>query len=331
MRQGVERSEFARTFRNFLGRYDSFVLSGHIRPDGDSVGACAALSFLLEAMGKKAAVVLDGDCRRFTGLIPAFPVLDDKALASFGSFAFIMLDVAEPGRTGRAEDFIMQAKASLCIDHHSSAREYTDFFYCEPESSSASELLYHLLKEAGFPINAPMAEALYMGVAFDTGGFRHSSTTAETYRMAAELMELGADATRLLNGLFHSKSFSECRGLSLAIRKSKLYEGGILVCCLTMGDVYQVQSQMAELDGVAGALNEIEEAEVVCVLREMDDGAIRVNMRSKSKVDVARVASGFGGGGHVRAAGCTIADPMLLVKENLLAAIRRQLTEAEGA
>ncbi len=326
----LERAEFARTLKNFIGRFERFIISGHIRPDGDSVGASAALCHLLLDLGKDARVILDGDCSRFTEMLRPFPIIRPDELGSASGFAFIMLDVAEPGRTGKAEELVLRAKASLCIDHHSSALEYTDFFYCEPESSSASEVLYHLLKEAGFPITEAMAEALFMGVCFDTGGFRHSSTTAETFRMAAELTELGAEPTRLQNALFHSRSFSECRGLSLAIRKSKLYEGGILMCCLTIGDVFQVQSRMAELDGVAGALNEIEEAEVVCVLREMDDGAIRVNMRSKSKVDVARVASGFGGGGHVRAAGCTVADPMLLVKENLLAAIRRQLNEAEA-
>lgn len=326
----MSRSEFAESFRNFLKRYDCFVLSGHVRPDGDSVGACAALCFYLEELGKKAFVYADGDIARYTRLLPEFPVLGEEEAANISGFAFIMLDVAEPPRTGRAEGFLMRAKASLCVDHHVSGREYTDFFYCEPECSSVSEVLYGLFKEMGAEISGPMAKALFMGSAFDTGGFRHSGTTAATYRMAAELVERGADATSTLNGLFHSKSFSAQRGLSLAIRKAKLYEDGILMCCLTMGDVYQVQSQMAELDAVAGELNEIEEALVVCVLREMNDGTIRVNMRSKDKVDVARVAACFGGGGHVRAAGCTVADPMLLVKENLLAAIRRQLAEQEA-
>lgn len=323
----MNRTEFAASFKNFLGRYDKFLLSGHIRPDGDSIGACAALCFYLRSIGKEAFVFLDGECSRFTNLLPTFPTLSADELAAYSGFAFIMLDVAEPGRTGRCEDMVMKAKASLCIDHHVSGKEYTDFFYCEPESTSASEVLYALMQEAGIGISREMAIALFMGAAFDTGGFRHSSVTPATYRMAADLMERGANATELINGLFHSRSFSEERGLALAIKNSKLYAGGILVCCLTIGDVFAVQSQMAELDGVAGELNEIRDAEVVCVLREMTDGCIRVNMRSKSRVDVARVASGFGGGGHVRAAGFTSADPMLIVKQNVVAAVRRQLDE----
>ncbi len=323
----MTRKEFARILMSFIRRYDVFVLSGHIRPDGDSVGSCAAVALALQAMGKKAYICLDGDAERYTRLLTPLPVMSEEEYRSVHSFAFIMLDCCEPARTGRAEDFVMRAQSSLCIDHHVTSREYADFNYVEPETTSVSEVLYHLFAEAEIQVTKEMAEALFMGVAFDTGGFRHSSTTAATYRMAADLVERGADPTKLMNALFHTKRFSEARGLSLAIRKAKLYDGQILMSCLSQGDFFKIATQISEMDGVVGQLIEIEEAEVAVFMRENEDGSIRVNMRSKARVDVARIAALFGGGGHVRAAGCTLQVPMLLAREQVLEAIRRQLAE----
>lgn len=326
----MTRKEFSRTLMSFIQRYDRFVLSGHIRPDGDSVGACAALALALQDMGKEAWICFDGDPERYTRLLAPLPVLTQEKEEELHSFAFIMLDCCEPGRTGRAEAFIMRAQGSLSVDHHITCKEYADFNYAEPETTSASEVLYHLMGEAGIPVTKEMAEALFMGVAFDTGGFRHSSTTADTYRMAADLVDRGVDQTKILNALFHTRRFSEARGLSLAIRKAKLYDGQILMSCLSQGDFFQIAAQISEMDGVAGQLIEIEEAEAAVFMRENEDGSIRVNMRSKDKVDVARVAAQFGGGGHVKAAGCTLQVPMLLAKEQVLAAIRKQLAEQQA-
>jgi phosphoesterase RecJ-like protein len=314
---------------NFIHRYDRFVLSGHIRPDGDSVGACGAMALALQAMGKEAYICLDGDATRYTDLLTPLPILSDDEAQHIGKFAFIMLDCCEPGRTGKAEAFIMRGESSLCIDHHVTSKEYADFNYVESQTTSVSEVLYYLMQEANIPVTKEMAEALFVGVAFDTGGFRHSSTTSATYRMAADLVDKGANQTKLMNALFHTKKFSEARGLSLAIRKAKLYDGCILMSCLSQGDFFQIAAHLSDTDGVVGDLIEIQEAEVAVFMRENEDGTIRVNMRSKESVDVARVAALFGGGGHIRAAGCTVSGPMLLAKEKLLAALRLQLTEQQ--
>lgn len=323
----MTRQEFARTLTSFINRYERFVLSGHIRPDGDSVGSCGALALALQAMGKEVWICMDGDAGRYTELLTPLPIMTEEEVRTVGNFAFIMLDCCEPGRTGKAEEFIMRAQGSLCIDHHVTSKEYADFNYVEAETTSVSEVLYFLMKEAEIPITKEMAEALFMGVAFDTGGFRHSSTTADTYRMAADLVEKGANQTKIMNALFHTRKFSEARGLSMAIRKAKLYDGCIIMSCLSQGDFFKIAANISDTDGVVGDLVEIREAEVAVFMRENEDGSIRVNMRSKKIVDVARIAALFGGGGHVKAAGCTLPGPMLLAKEKILTAIRRQLAE----
>lgn len=335
----MSRADFAKQLYRFMNRYDRFLLSGHIRPDGDSVGVCTALGLALMDMGKEVRIVFDGDPSRYTKIVGHVPALPEdvevkeagKCFETGSSYAFIMMDCSEPERAGRAADAIMTAEASLCIDHHVTSKENADFNYVESETGSTCEILYHLFKLAGVPITLPVANALFMGAAFDTGGFRHSNTSADTYAMAADLKNVGVDSTFYMNYLFHSRKFIEARAMSKALQNAKLYDGKILISCMSAKDFFMMGMNAKDADGVVGSLIEIEEAEVACYLREIEDGVIRVNMRSKSVVDVARIAALFGGGGHVRAAGCTCDDPMLLVKENLLEAIRRQLAEgAEG-
>ncbi len=333
----MSREEFAHQLNRFLHRYDRFLISGHIRPDGDSVGVCTALALCIQQMNKEAMLVFDGDASRYTQILESVPALPEEASVSEAgryfksgdTFAFIMLDCSEPERTGRAADAIMVAEASLTIDHHVTSKEAADFNYVESDTGSTCEVLYALLRLMQVPITLPIATALFMGAAFDTGGFRHSNTTADTYRMAADLKEKGVDSTFLLNYLFHTRKFMEARALSQSLKNAKLYEGGILISCMQQRDFFMLGMHAKEADGVVGNLIEIEEAEVACYLREIEDGVIRVNMRSKSKVDVARIAAQFGGGGHVRAAGCTSELPMLLLKQQLIAAIRAQLDSAD--
>lgn len=321
MSLSTERQCFAGQLKRFLTRYDRFLLSGHIRPDGDSVAVCAALSYALLDMGKEVYTVLDGDAARYTELLKPFPILPEevsvkhasRCFESGDSFAFIIMDCSDPQRTGRAEEALLLAEASLTIDHHITSMESGDFNYVEPHCSSASEVLYSLLKLCEIPITLPMAEALFMGLAFDTGGLRHRSATEETFQMAYELKKLGVDTTRILDSLFHTSSLNENRARALAVQKSHVEEDGILLSDLTLEDCHENGLNPGDAEGVSGDLIEIREAKVACFLREIKKGCVRVSLRSKPEIDVARVASLFGGGGHVQAAGCTFVSE---VKEN---------------
>ena len=331
----MERADAAKLLVRFMNRYDRFLLSGHVRPDGDAVGSVTALALALKNMGKEPMLVFDGDASRYTNIVAAVPVLpEDVPVTEAGKhfktgkdFAFVMLDCSDPERTGRAGDAIMAAQSSFSIDHHVTNREDCDFSYCEPETSSACEILYSLFKQAGIPIDLDMATALFMGVSYDTGGFRHSNTGAETLAMAADLKKMGVDNSFLMNYLFYTVSLEEARCYAAAVKNSKLYDNKTLISCLFLQDFTKLGAKATSADGIVGRLTEIEEAEVVIFLREIEQGQVRVNMRSKSRINVARIAGLFGGGGHVKAAGCTVTGPMLYVKEELLKAIDRQMEE----
>ncbi len=331
----MERGDAAKLLVRFMNRYDRFLLSGHVRPDGDSVGAVTALALALQNMGKEPMLVFDGDAKRYTDILAKIPVLPEDVPTSEAGryfktgrdFVFVMLDCSDPERTGRAADTIMACSSSLSIDHHVTNREACDFAYCESETSSASEILYSLFRLADIPIDLDMANALFMGVAFDTGGFRHSNTSADTLNMAADLRKIGVDSSFMMNYLFYTVSLEEARCYAAAIRNAKLYDNQTLIASLSLSDFARLGAKATSGEGIVGRLTEIEEAKVVIFLREIEQGTIRVNMRSKCDINVARIAGLFGGGGHVKAAGCTVNGPMQYVKEELLNAIDRQMEE----
>ncbi len=331
----MERSEFARQLLRFMTRHERFVLSGHVRPDGDAVGSATALALALKEMGKEAVICFDGDPSRYTRILdPVKALPDDLPIERAGEifesgrdFAYIMVDCSDPERTGRAKDGILYAVSSMSIDHHVTGVEAADFSYCEPKTSSACQILYSLFKLAGIGITKGIATALFTGLAYDTGGFRHNNVNAESMTMAAELIEAGADSSFLMNYLFYTQALAEAKAYAAAVDRTKIHAGGILISGLTNADFEKLGISGKSADGVVGKLTEIEEARVVCFLREAEDGGIRVNMRSKCGVNVARIAAGYGGGGHVLAAGCTVYEPMMLLKQQLVEAIRRQMKE----
>ena len=241
----------------------------------------------------------------------------------------MMLDCAEPPRTGEAAICGELAEETLCVDHHVNNGEYASYNLICPQATSTCEILFDLFEELEYPLTQPEAEALFTGLAFDTGGFRHSSMTGRAFYMAGRLAEAGADITRAMNGLFHTKSLLEAKVLSVILRKAKLYKNRIIISVMEGKDFLSVGASSDDSEGAVAQLAEVAEAEAAVFMRELQPGLIRVNMRSKSCVDVARVARVFGGGGHIRAAGCTVSEPMLVARQLILNELMKQMPEEE--
>ncbi|MBQ6238792.1 MAG: bifunctional oligoribonuclease/PAP phosphatase NrnA [Firmicutes bacterium] len=322
-------AEFAPVFRAFVGANDRFILCGHIRPDGDSIGSCTAMAGLLKSLGKTAEIYYEGDISHYDMIPQPVEMLDPTTIkaACQRPFAWILLDCAQPARTGQGQICAEYCKASICIDHHVNMGEYAEHNWIDPQATSASEMLFRLFKAAGYPIHREQATSLFAGIAFDTGGFRHSSMTPEIYTIAGELSGYGVAITDVMNGLFHTKSMIEQKVLGVILRKAKLYRGCIIVSEVDQADLRQAGGTSDDCEGAVAVLAETREAEASVFLRELSNGQIRVNMRSKQYIDVAEAARAFGGGGHVRAAGCTLDGPMLMAKQQVLTELYKQLRE----
>ncbi|MBQ7064763.1 MAG: bifunctional oligoribonuclease/PAP phosphatase NrnA [Firmicutes bacterium] len=322
-------AEFAPQFAAFAEKYDQFIICGHIRPDGDSIGSCITIAERLRLMGKHPRIYYEGDLSHYPWLTQPVEILDEKTLsrATCCRFGWIMVDCAEPARTGEAAVCADLAETSVCIDHHTNMGEYADYNLIDPGATSASEIIFRLFKALDYPFNPTMATALFTGIAFDTGGFRHSSMKPEIFGILQELSKQDVPITRVMNGLFHTKSMLEMKVLSVIMRKARLYHGRIIVSWLENSDFLKLGATSDDCEGAVADLAEVEEAEAAVFLRELPNGQVRVNMRSKHFINVAAAAKAFGGGGHVRAAGCTLSGPMLLAREAVISELAKQLPE----
>ena len=328
----MTREDFVPVLMDFINRYDRFLVAGHLNPDGDCIGAATAMALALQSMGKEAFVYFDGPVDGYAAMADVFPTLDLEeaiALMDMKPCAFMLLDASDDKRLGKGRDLPAKAVDFICIDHHIQDNIYARMTYVEDHTCATCEIIYHLFRFAGIPINRRMANALFMGIAYDTGGFRHTYTTSSTYRIAGELIDMGADHKKILNLMYHTRSLKEMKVLGEVYRKAKLYEDGILMAEMSRADFLKTGADPDEVSGLVGSLAETAEALITVFMRETAEGKINVSLRSKGKTDVSKVGRVFGGGGHAQSAGCLHDGPMLLAKEELLKAVRAEMqTEA---
>lgn len=280
-------------------------ISGHVRPDGDCVGSCMGLYLYLKKELPKAQidVYLEKPAAIFD-CIDGVQEIKTEVNKDKKYDVFFALDCNEE-RLGEAAELFRNAGKKINIDHHISNAGCGDINVVEPERSSTSELLYDLLDSA--KVDEPVAKALYIGVIHDTGVLRYSNTSPRTLQVAAELIKFGFDFSKLIDETFYEKSYVQSQIMGRAILESvRFMDNRCIVSVINrkMMDFYQVNSK--DLDGIINQLIAVKDVECAIFMYETGTLEYKVSMRSKGKVDVAAVAVKFGGGGHVRAAGCTM-------------------------
>ncbi len=223
---------------------------------------------------------------------------------------------------------LAMAKDSLCIDHHVTNTGYAGENVVEPDASSTSEVLYGLFEESR--ITREIAECLYTGIIHDTGVFKYSCTSPKTMRIAAKLMETGIEFNRIIDESFYRKTYVQNQILGRALLESITFlDGACVFSVVRLKDMkfYGVTSK--DLDGIVEQLRLTDGVECAIFLYETEAQRYKVSLRSKQKLDVAKIAAFFGGGGHVRAAGCTMSGSIYDVVNNLSLHIEKQLKEWE--
>lgn len=312
---------------NELKGINTVAIAGHVRPDGDCVGSCMGLYLYLKENYPDIAadVYLEQPGAQFS-FLSCFEEI--KTVYQKGKMydLLITLDVSDKNRIGVAEEAYETAKKRVCIDHHISNRGLGDVNEIRPDASSTCEVLYTLLE--GEKVSKAVAEAIYTGMVHDTGVFQYSCTSPETMRIAATLMEKGIPFTKIVEESFYEKTYVQNQILGRCLMESILLMDGKCVIGVVkkkMMDFYHVEPK--DLDGIVQQLRIIKGVEVAIFIYEVKPQEFKVSLRSKGKVNVNEVASYFGGGGHVLAAGCTFHGSVYDVMNNLLEIIEKQLVE----
>ena len=304
------------------------ALGGHIRPDGDCVGSCMGMYLYLTEHFPEldVDVYLEpiASCYKRisqTSVIKSVIHEDDRY------DLFICLDCGDISRLGFSAPLFKNAKATACIDHHISNDAFADVNYIVPEASSTSELVYRLIETD--KISKECAEALYMGIAHDTGVFQYSCTSPETMEAAADLMRKGIDGNEIIDKTYYEKSYVQTQILGKALLESELIlDKKCIVSWITRKDMEFFGAVPSDLDGIVSILRETEGTEVAMFLYELELRVYKVSLRSKGLVNVSAIAKYFGGGGHVRAAGVTMRGTVHDVINNISEQIALQLEES---
>lgn len=295
----------------FLRDHDRFLLVGHIHPDGDDVGSLCALHNVLRNMGKEAVMVIgDAVPERLAFLETAKEIRREIPEGTYDAVVFT--DLANIERGG---GFAFPPVPSLCIDHHVSNTDYADFLYLRADYAATAEMLADLFFTYGMPMDADARNALYLGIGTDSGFFRFSNTSAHTLLMASRLVEAGADPAFISNRLdVTTKKGMEVYGRVLSTLH---YAAGGRIGIAAM-DAESMALDGENSDFYVSIPRRVEGVEIGVLLKADGENRTRLSIRSREYADVSSLAARFGGGGHVRAAGCTIDLPLKEAEEAFL-------------
>ena len=301
-----------------IERRDSFVLTSHARPDGDAIGSALACCQVLRAMGKQADVVLHDSVPRIYRPLPfADQVVQANRLN--GSYdAAIILECDSLLRT-RLEG--LEDRFLINIDHHASGRPFADVNWIDPHAVATAEMVFRLGREAGVPLSPEIATCLYTALMTDTGSFMFQGTNQHTFALARELTLAGADPSHCARNIYFAHSGAKMRLLGEALRNLN-QEGHLVWIWVTQEQMERCGAKEEDCEGLVNYALSIADAEVAVFFRELPDGRFRVSLRSKGKVNVAKLAERFGGGGHECASGCAVNGPLQAAVSEILSQLR---------
>lgn len=315
---------------NELTGAKTIAVSGHVRPDGDCVCSVMALYSYLkkEVPEARIDVYLEEPPAVFRVLAGIEDVKSEFNNEEIYDVFFALDCNAE--RLGDAQPIFGRARRRINIDHHISNKGCGDEWVIEPERSSTAELLYELMEPS--LIDEEIAKAIYLGIAHDTGVFRFSNTSPRTMEIAAELLKFGFDFSDLIEATYYEKTYLQTHIMGRAILESvRFLDNRCIVSMVSrrMMEFYQVGPK--DLDGIVNQLQGVKGVDCSIFMYEIGTLEYKVSMRSNGVVDVSKIAVKFGGGGHVRAAGCTMNGTYHDNINNLSQEIAFQFKEAQGA
>ena len=317
-----------------LRRHDRFLLITHENPDGDALGSILAAKLVLDGLGKDSVMYVSGLAPlpaeyKFMPLEELRREVPDDASAR----VLFALDCANESRLGEGETVLAAAPLVLNVDHHHDNSRFGDMNVVAAEASSTGEILRDLIAELDVELTPEIAEAIYIALVTDTGRFQYANTTPKALRLAAELVEAGADVHRVFQSVYETVQLAKLKLLARALERAQVYEGGgIVVSYLLKTDFAEVGAAEPYSEGIIDFLRAVEGAEMAALIREPPAPgrpARRVSLRSSSdEVDVSAIARASGeGGGHRQAAGFSSE----LEIPQIVEVLREQYVEARAA
>lgn len=312
-----------------LKEAETILLYPHVLMDGDTLGSSIALCAALRKMGKTAHILIEDE-------IPSYLLFMEKGYCTSDQNILDTADISVSVDCSDIERFVMRkekfltGKLSICIDHHRTNNFFADMNYIDASAGATGEIVYELIKLMGIEIDIEMAEAIYTAITTDTGNFQYTNTTKKTHLIAAELFDIGIDLEKISVEVYQNIRHEKLKLMNEVINTIEMLCGGKAdIAYVTQDMLEKTDALMEETEGIIETLRNISGVEISAFLKESKPEEIKVSMRSKTYGDVSAIAQSFGGGGHKKAAGCTLKTSLEEAKKQISSAIIAHLEEAD--
>ncbi len=297
----------------------------HLKPDGDALGSMLGLALALEAMGKEVIRLCQDTPPEAYTFLPGADRIRQSPPANWQPDVSVALDCESASRLGTIESVVMAAPIVIDIDHHAGYNPFGHIQVLDPTAAATSQQVCEFIPCLDVPLTRELAVCLLAGIIFDTGAFRFSNTTPRTFSTAATLCAAGAEPDMIHRRMFDERPVSALRLLGIALRAVNTRDG-IAFSLLTREDFERAGARDSETEGIINQLMSLRDIEGAVLVYETAEGS-KVSLRSREGLDVAAVAREFGGGGHVKAAGCTIKAPAAEALQRVLSVITTALSD----
>lgn len=281
------------------------VIVSHVSPDGDTLGSSLALMHALRMLGKDVIMNVDDDISTVYSFLPG--IAEYRRFApdeSVDADLLVIIDASSADRAGNAME-VVKSPAVLNIDHHKTNTRFADYLYLDSDAAATAEIIYSLLLEMGIKLTRDIATCIYEGIYTDTGSFKYSNTTSNTLKTAADLLNYGVNPS-LISDNMELKSRSQVEMLRKVLETLTFLKDGKIAYIEIPLELYD---HNVETDAFISYPRYVEGVEIALLFKQVEENLTRVSFRSK-EIDVAKIALSFGGGGHKKAAGCSIYAPL---------------------
>ncbi len=304
-----------------IEKANTIVILTHESPDGDAIGSSLAMYQALKQLGKDVDVVIP-DVPKTYEFLPSADEIKQEGRENTVYDLGISLDCTDTIRLVGFEKWYETAKTTISIDHHGTNTMFADYNYVDPASPACAQILIIVLMSMGIEINKDIGKCILAGIITDTGGFRYEGVGAETFEFAANLLRLGVNVSEIYTKVLQNKTRANFELRKAVVNRMEFFEEGkVAFTYITLEDEKKCNAQAGDHEGLVEIGRDLEGVEVSIFLREIPNG-FKASLRSNEYVNVAEVCAIFSGGGHIKAAGCTIPYPLEQAKEKILERVR---------
>lgn len=311
----------------FIREKDDFLVVSHVNPDGDAISSTLAVGWMLQQLNKRFVLINEGSIPQKFDYLWGYERITDFSTTQDVLFRnVISVDCADFSRMGEVTSLFGDSVELLNIDHHPTNDGFGTVQLIQPDAAATAEILYDLSVRLDIPWTKELAECVYTGLLADTGGFRYSNTSPKVMNIASEMLKYGVIGSVIAEVLLERTTMSQIRVLKKALDRLEFSpDGRIAWMTVTLTDLAETGASSEDLEGLVNYPRNIEGVEVGILFKESNPSVYKASLRSAGKVDVSRIAEGFGGGGHVRASGCTLSGTNEEAVERIVKEVGKEL------